>query len=333
MKTFVSKLVFIFGIVLLITGAMFYFTKHNIITRNSAKLYVASFNQHDLVVKNEMCEERMAVLENIVLHQNQHFTYIMLGSSRIMQLGKNTGFNNTLNLGVSGAGFEDIQFIFNQILQNKISYDTIILDCNPWWLLDVDNRYKQFYWNDNKKELLSDLLFFNYNFADLVTLIGYSNNFKYNLQNAQLSDIQNQQSFIKFTDGSIQQKRLDNPTRKKIIDDFVHDFNKMSGFYQINMNRFKKLDSFFNVLGKKGICIAALFPFHPSFYLKNQQDKRVKNIDLFEKMLYENHSGYRVIGSYRPEKMNILESDFYDHLHLNAHALYKVFNANLALKP
>ncbi|MCX7353171.1 MAG: hypothetical protein NTW22_07930, partial [Proteobacteria bacterium] len=62
-----------------------------------------------LVIKDEMCEDRRAVYQNILLHKNQHFNTVFIGSSRIMQLGKYTGIKNALNLGMSGANLNDIE--------------------------------------------------------------------------------------------------------------------------------------------------------------------------------------------------------------------------------
>jgi hypothetical protein len=135
LKLFIIKIVVLYTIVLTMSLIIYFFSKHNLISDYTAKIFISNFSKKNLVIKKEIAEERRVVYQNIAKNKNKHFNYLIIGSSRVMQFGKLTGFQNSLNLGVSGAGLNDIKYIYKLTKENKSTYDTIIFDFNPWLVL------------------------------------------------------------------------------------------------------------------------------------------------------------------------------------------------------
>lgn len=312
------------SVVLLMSLIVFYFTKHNNIDNFTAKRFAKISQNNDLIILSEICYERTHVVEKIKLNQNKHFQNLVIGSSRVMQIGKNLGFKNTLNLAVPGAGFKDLVYIYDCICKHNISFDTVIFDYNPWLLLNSDDRYMQFNWKKNYMNVVNEILTFNYDKDDFLTILGCFNQYSSNFKTATQTEINTFDYFIKFTDGSIQQKSLSKEERTKEIDFFVQNFYQLKTFKFIDSKAFTNTIRFIDKLNSKGKCIVTLFPFHPLFLKVNKDDIRVKNIFTLEQML-KSKCKSTVLGSYQMENSNIYESDFYDGLHLYEKSVLKLF--------
>jgi hypothetical protein len=325
MKIFILKIVNYYCLITILSIALYSFTKHNLIFDITAKKFVQAFSQKNLVIKHEIAEERRVVTQNIIKNKGKHFQNLIIGSSRVMQFGRQTGFKNSLNLGVSGANLYDIKYIYILTQENSISYDTIIFDFNPWLVTNSDSRYKQFERLHIAKYALYDILKFNYNSEDLISLIGLVTNYQFSYTTASAEDIDSHSYFIKFTDGSIQLKKKEEDQRKKEIDKFVKNLYQMHGFYSIDTNKLNKTIRIFNTASSFGKCIVTLTPFHHNIYIEKKSDKRIQNISLIERKISESKRNFEVLGSFDPNKIDVTETDFLDGFHLNEFAINKIF--------
>lgn len=326
MKKFIKNIGFFYTIILIISVLLYFFTKHNLILDYTAKKYTHAFSQNSLLVKHEIAEERRVVYQNIILNKNRHFRNLIIGSSRVMQFGKNTGFNNSLNLGVSGASLFDIKYIYNLTRNNNISYDTIIFDFNPWLVIkESDSRYKQFsYWHQIKYAI-SDIIKFNYNSEDLITIVGLFNNYKLSFEIASSNDIKNHTYFIKYTDGSIQQKKISHSARKNEIQTFIKNLYQMGTFYHIDQKLLNESIDIYNSASQNGKCLVTLTPFHMDLYKIHNNDIRIKNIIEVENILLASKRNFQIMGSFNPAKIKVNETDFLDGFHLKEQAIQKIF--------
>lgn len=196
MKIFILKIVNYYCLITVLSITLYSFTKHNLIFDITAKKFVQAFSQKNLVIKHEIPEERRVVTQNIIKNKGKHFQNLIIGSSRVMQFGRQTGFKNSLNLGVSGANLYDIKYIYNLTQENSISYDTIIFDFNPWLVTNSDSRYKQFARLHIAKYALYDILKFNYDSEDLISLIGLVTNYQFSYTTASAENIDSHSYFI-----------------------------------------------------------------------------------------------------------------------------------------
>ena len=279
-----------------------------------------AFNQNNLVQKGEMCEDRRAVYQNIVFHKNQHFNTIFIGSSRIMQLGKYTQINNALNLGMSGANFYDIQYVYQFIKANNIHYDTLVFDINPWTVCpSIENRQIQFNNFEIFKLFLKDVFTFNYSKKDIEYALSTKES-TYTIAN--FANISNPNNFIKFTDGSIKQVTLGPNKRKGRIETFCKDLYLLKKFCAIDTALFYKSKKLIEIESSRIPVCLILSPFHPSLFKLKTNDIRVKNLQVLEnKIRKEFNSKINIIGSFNPSNLNLTDSNFVDGFHLTEQSI------------
>jgi hypothetical protein len=324
LKRFVINTALYLSIFLVISLYFYFATKHNLITDYTAKKFVRAFNQNNLVLKDEMCEDRRAVYQNIVLHKNGHFSTVFIGSSRIMQLGKYTGINNALNLGMSGANFYDIQYVYQWVKANNILYDTLVFDINPWTVCpSIENRQIQFNNFEIFKLFLKDVFTFNYSKKDIQYALSTKEN---TLHNANYSDVENPNNFIKFTDGSIKQITLGPNKRLGRISTFCKDLYLLKKFYAIDTSLFNKTKNLIETEISNTPVYVIMSPFHPSLFEKRKSDIRVKNLATLEnKIRKEFNSKINIIGSFNPNNLNLTDSNFVDGFHLTEQSIGRLY--------
>jgi hypothetical protein len=311
---------------LVISFTITIFSKHNLLTDLTAKKFLNAFSNNPIILKKEIAEERRVVYQNIISKKNKHYTHLIIGSSRVMQLGIYTGFNNTLNLGVSGATLPDIRYIYNLTRECNITYDTIIFDFNPWLTIrESDFRYKQFEINYRLKQTLNDIFKFNLTSDDLISFFGLFNNYQLFYSKAKKIDFDNPNNFIKFQDGSIKQKQLNRQIRKKQIEKFTIGLYQMSHFYNINDTLLSQVINLYTFAGTKGKCIVTLTPFHFNLFNKQKSDQRIRNIISVENKLKQIKYNFDVRGSFNPQHLKLHDSDFLDGFHLNEKSINKIF--------
>ncbi len=326
-KIFILKVLKYYTVVVLLSIVIYSFTRHNLIFDFTAKKFVTEFSKNNLAVNKEIAEERRVVFQNVSQSKGKHFRYLIIGSSRVMQFGELIGFKNALNLAVAGANLNDMKYIYNLASRYNITYDTIIFDFNPWLVIvNSDNRYKQFNSYQQLKYAIYDILRFNYNLEDLITLFGLLNNYALSFKIASNKEIYNHTHHIKIKDGSIQLKKISPNERKKYIQSFVSRLYKMGNFYNIDTLLFKNTLDLYNSASTKGKCIITLTPFHMDLYTKKKNDIRVKNMLIIEKKLINSEGNFQVYGSFNPYDISVLEADFADGIHLKGYANYKIFN-------
>ena len=315
MKRFASNTVLYLSIFLVISLYFYFATKHNLITDYTAKKFARAFNQNSLVIKDEMCEDRRAVYQNIILHKNGHFSTLFIGSSRIMQLGKYTGINNALNLGMSGANFYDIQYVYQLVIANNIHYDTLVLDINPWTVCpSIENRQIQFNKLEILKLFLKDVFTFNYSKKDIQYALSTKEN---TFHVANYSDIGNPNNFIKFTDGSIKQITLGPIKRAGRIATFCNELYLLNNFFSIDITLFNNTKKLIESELHQTPTYLILSPFHPNLFKQRKNDIRVKNLFVLEeKIRKEYNAKINIIGSFNPNNLKMTDSNFVDGFHL-----------------
>jgi hypothetical protein len=324
LKRFVINTALYLSIFLVISLYFYHATKHNLITDYTAKKFVRAFSLNNLVQKDEMCEDRRAVYQNIVLHKNKHFNTVFIGSSRIMQLGKYTGINNALNLGLSGANFHDIQYVYKLAKAYNIKYDTLVFDINPWTVCNsVENRQIQFNNFEVFKLFLKDVFTFNYSKKDIQYALSTREN---TFHIATSSDVENPDNFIKFSDGSIKQITLGPNKRRGRIRTFCKDLYLLKMFYAIDAELFIKTKNLIETEMSNSTIYIIMSPFHPSLLEERKSDIRIKNLSFLEnKIRTEFNSKINIIGSFNPYNLNLSDSNFVDGFHLTEQSIGRLY--------
>ncbi len=325
MKRFLSKIAIYLSFFCFISCYTYYNSKHNLLGDKPAIQFVRDFSQNDLIIKSEIAEDRRTVYQLIKRNRNKHFKYLVIGSSRVMQIGKFTGFENTLNLGVSAANLIDIQSIYQLTKDFHLSCDTIIFDINPWTVCpSIENRYEQFILTKNIQKAISDIAHFNFTFEE------FKESFiptKKPYFKASKTAIQNPNNFIRFTDGSIKQKTLGPNMKAGRVHFFCRDFYLLKNFQKINLFQ---LEEFVKLAKKASLnqkVIVFMSPFHPKLFATNRNDIRIRNLFLLNHLIHQKiDKSIAIIGNFNPETLRLNDSNFIDGLHINEHTVSQLFH-------
>ena len=338
MKTFIRKIAILAAIIWAISAVLYFFSKKNMLTDYTAKVFVEKYTLAPQVMKHEVCEERRAVYQLILKNKGKHFQNLIIGSSRVMQFGAHTGFDNALNTGVAGATLKDLEYIVSLIRQNSITCDTVIFDFNPWYALsETDERYRQFETGYRVKSAFLDIVKLDYNEDDLRSLRSTST---VNYYPASQAAINNPGNFIRFPDGSIKQKVLDVKSRQKRIDQFCKEFYQMKTFTSFDDDAVSDFFRFVNDAFGKTPKVIMFTPFHPKLFLENKTDIRVENILRVEKRFKDLAAGMNtglitVSGSFNPDSADckVNEAEFVDGFHISETAIKRLFGSRHVAVP
>ncbi|MEY3598010.1 MAG: hypothetical protein RL521_432 [Bacteroidota bacterium] len=323
MKRLLTTLL-VFGIVIYGSSiALFFFSKQNNITDWTSKTFVTASLAQDLSIANAPCDERRAVVHRVSQLSGKHFTHLIIGSSRVMQLGKYTGFKNALNLAVSGASFEDLKIILQLVNDNHIQFDSLHLDFNPWYAAPSnDDKFKLFDFQNNVKEGLKDIALFRFGKSDLISMIP-SLNYQPLIASPEAST-----SHIIFNDGSIKQKTNFEEKRIKTINYSITNlYHKLRDFYHIDSGYLNQVFAFYHALSKEKPTTIYLSPFHPKLFEAYHSDTRIQNILLSERLFRKYCADIPSKGSFANNKdyIEVEDSQFLDAMHISEVAIRKLF--------
>ena len=329
MKTFLFKIGFYLSFFLIASISLYLTSKRNLIFDTPAKKFVKEFTSGDVIVTKEKSEDRRTSYQLAKHFSGKHFNCLFLGSSRIMQLGKNTHFPNSINLGVSAAGLRDIIELQKIVKKFKIGYDTLILDFNPWTVTKiVENHPNQFHALDNLQTGLLDIIKFNFNPENLWELFSNENQFK----RANKKDIQNPNYFIRFTDGSIKQKTLGPNMKAGRVDFFCRDLYLLKQFYRIDSNLLNKYLEIILQESQNHCVIVFLSPFHPELFKRRSTDIRVQNLQKLESLFFSKKpKNVKVIGSFNPKNLDFGDPNFIDGFHISESSINILFRKSSKL--
>lgn len=253
------------------------------------------------------------------------FDKVIFGSSRVMLVSS----KHSLNLGVSGASLEDILALYQILVEQKITMDTILIGVDPWLFYNADSRWKSIskYYFDFKgsqekgvvKHRLGQLLdpiYFQESLKNLVTN-GINSPYIFHDEHP----IHHSGTLI-FPRGHIEYgEKYRNATKSEVeekIDSYLSPRNhyKLNADVKLERDRIILFEDFISKLNAKGIVICAIFPsYHPQVYL--DLNNRYKVIEQTEYIVREMDTFDCFYGSYNPEISGLNEDMFYDGMHLN----------------
>jgi peptidoglycan/LPS O-acetylase OafA/YrhL len=287
--------------------------------------------------------ERKFVASRLALPLKPENTVVM-GSSRIMQVGSRTLKDTTINFSVSGATIkDDVSFIGEAV--SKLSPSRVLIGADPWLMNreDKDNRWKsvEYLWAHWAKliSLNVDLESENYGY--------FSSNRKYYAPREKFSatlydsinlgeqliakDGENSIVGKKAYDGfHIYDKQYISTEESEIVSDFDRLLNYKINNYKHDANLELQFRALVSWLVKNGIEVhLVLSPYHPELYERMIQEKPIYlSLETMFKQI-GNDLGVNVIGSYDPNVVGCVVSDFYDGMHPKELCMEKVLSSIL----
>ena len=268
---------------------------------------------------------------------------LVMGSSRIMQVGAATLKEPTLNLSVSGAGLEDDIAVIGEATK-KLSPNRVLIGVDPWLLnrLNDNDRWKSAsYLYEHWLKIISkeDSTILNSNaFFDSVRKDEINNYFSSGIARKLYKK-------VNFESGSLVAKNGDvDDVAKKSYDGFHiyndeyqsttqdlmrQDFNRLLSYQMQDFDYDSKakytLIKLASWLIRSNVDVYfVLSPYHPGLYSRMlesnsmhiEAEKSFRNIAL--------ELGVKVIGSYNPKIDGCVANDFYDGMHPKEACMKKV---------
>lgn len=325
-----------------------YHNKSNVL-HQEIKIYIQKLLKDGKALK-QLPYERLVKME--LVKQAEAECYVV-GSSRIMQVNfTNSEYirkqcGSLLNLGVSGAGFQDI-LSFAGVIYNKNAPKKVFIDISPWSLRYDEKKLWMEYEDDyySARQIILDEPRFheniikrvkNFNGEKFKNLINGEYLMK-NIKNYSISFIQSAELINSFStdnfsesdaitlpDGShIYSKLYEKNTPQPVAEVADGGYKIGDPFVQYEIDR--DLRILIKKFQEKGIEIVfILAPYHPKVWLCSSKGAcaAMITVEQYVKKLSEKYQ-IKILGSYHPEPYKLTWEDFHDAIHLSYKSLSKL---------
>lgn len=304
-----------------------YWSTANFSNFDIAKKMALDLNKVNYIYAQKNIDEKDFINYRIEF-DNSKPDVIILGSSRVMQIGEHNYSKKVLNLAQSGC---ELDCIINTGINSTLKFKpkTLFIGADPWLFnanLSVEAHAQ------DRKTFKSKLIIF---FQDIFTL-----NKEYLFMKSEILvnfySFINKSSLIALNEkNELKDKIRKDGSRiynKYYINKSFEEFNKNSNNiinYKMNEYKFsetseKQFKNFINQLSKDFNIILILSPYHPSLYNRMINEKPVFNQieEIYKK--YTKTLGVQVIGSYDPSRTNCNASEFFDLMHANDICIKKI---------
>jgi hypothetical protein len=287
-------------------------------------------------------DERL-LQEEVISRLDRTPEVVVMGSSRIMEVGKNFFQNkDVLNCGVSRANVYDIVAILG-ILDSLhrmpkeliINLDPIFVSRNtplehesiyPYYVnfagkyLDLKFLEHDKFAFENKK--IKSLFSFEY-FQKSLTFL--RRGFKKRYEDVGLKQpVKNG----RYADGSISYEASYRHPDTLLVSNLAEQTANKTGLFAPDPEKLELLNALIPVLKAKGVDVKlVLLPYHSIYF--NTINQRQKGLFSLYEMLYNkvaSDHGVKIIGSYNPQLNDINNRDFYDVYHCSEEAIKRVFS-------
>lgn len=324
---FTRKFVFSFSLVFGLALVIFGLGSANIFGNSSSygvESKTASTLTKSKAVFSSNMDERIFIKFRIQ-YEDLSPNVIVVGSSRIMQIGEHNYNGKVLNLGVSGSSVED-EVAITHMATKKFQPSTILVGADPWLFnaKSGQNRWKSL--NKEYEEAVSLNQTPARSSADAGHIQAEENSFFlragnriYQLVNHSKLNAGNDFPEIKNKirrDGSL----VYNTTyARKTQIEIERGFNELLN-YAMNPYAFSEeakfdFERFIKRYRGKYNVVLVLAPYHPKLFerMKKERSIYLEIESEFRKLAVRN--GAVIIGSYDPVKVGCADGDFYDGMH------------------
>lgn len=307
-------------------------------TGTEAALAQALVGRNAVYVSN--MDERLFIKSRIAL-ENMHPDTLIVGSSRVMQIGTHALGGKPLNLAVSGASLEDGIALLGLAFE-KFRPQRVLIGGDPW-LFNAESGKKI---SKNISDDYSAALMAMRGEAPPVTngegiyQNGKTSWFYDFYRSVNLShkifpghDLYEARSKIRADGSRVYGLDYANKAQNRIMRRIDRTLDYSMKPYLFDADRRDRFESFINHYKKKAEVIIVLPPYHPAAY-----ELMAKNRQLFleiEDSFLEigNRLGIKVVGSYDPANAGCETTDFYDGMHPKRSCMKKVLNSLMRQQP
>ena len=297
---------------------------------------------HQNIVTTNMDERKFQLYR--IKYEQLKPEVIIVGASRVMQIGKNTFGKNSLNLGVSGASIEDHVALLD-LATTKFKPKMIIIGIDPWifnsasgqkrWQslrIEYENAVTKIQPEMALKQTISvgfydQLINYAYTKESLGELYKRYTNIDNDTIQYVESDTPLQDRDIIRKDGSrVYNKNYADRPQEDLAANFVGWIEySISSYYHSEklLNTFIALLDYYN---KKYEVILLLSPYHPLAYKQKLEKKQIL-LEIENRIRsIARARNIQVIGSYNPTKNKCSNEEFYDGAHPRDVCITRIMN-------
>jgi peptidoglycan/LPS O-acetylase OafA/YrhL len=266
--------------------------------------------------------------------ENLSVDSVVLGSSRVMQIGEHNYRGKIINFGVSGASIEDDIAIAGMAIK-KFQPSTIFIGADPWLF---NSKSGQVRWKAINNEYISALSSLKLsatsiaNFADDYSQSGFFviASKIYDAINLQefnaVNDIPESRDKIRRDGSRVYSLANANKNQKEISAGFNDLLNYAMTDYDYSKKSQEIFGRFIDAYSKNHKVVLVLSPYHPDLYERMKIERPIYlEIESSFKDFSKLH-GIEIIGSYNPHVVGCTSKDFYDGMHPNDVCMGKVLN-------
>lgn len=280
-------------------------------------------------------DERKFVRSRVHL-ENMEPDVIVLGSSRVMQIGSHNLGTDVLNLAVSGASVEDLVAI-SQMASKKFEPSSILIGIDPWLF---NSKSKQNRWRTLSAEYRSGMQELGIMLGEALLSDGRQAVDTENVV-AQMYDYFNVSTFSAVDDEPeyLSKIRRDG---SRVYDIYYANKDRLSvekgalEFASYAMEPFEFSDQnrellsrLISHLSRRQRVTLVLSPYHPALYqFMADHDRKFLNIEKISRDLAA-ELNVKLIGSYDPKVAGCGADEFYDGMHPKDSCMEKVFASRL----
>jgi hypothetical protein len=274
---------------------------------------------------------------------------IILGSSRIMQIGRYYYGDNCLNNGVSGASIEDLMAIYQLYIEKDYdkSIRKIVIGIDPWifnknsgqyrWK-SIGNEYNNF---KNKNTSTKKYLFFKYSrlISPSYFQASIRNIPKFLLKEKGELSIMPTYEWVNDTltreiDGTviydIKTRSLTESEISEKINSYINaEIYSLENYTELSADIIQDFSFFIDKIRENNIEINFfLIPYPEKVYnylISRQKYNIIHSVENFVK-LFAKKNNIIIYGSYDPNLCDIITTDFFDGMHLNEKGIEKYMN-------
>jgi peptidoglycan/LPS O-acetylase OafA/YrhL len=263
-----------------------------------------------------------------VQFENMSPETIVVGSSRIMQIGDHNFKGPVLNLGVSGASVEDIVAI-SDIAVQKFDPSTVLIGMDPWLFNSHSgqDRWKSLYGEfQSAMQTIYSTPSHSTQFGHALALTEQSRNYFaeigfyiYNSVNlsSSIADIEGSEPRDRIRrDGSrIYNSTYAQKSQLKIAEAFEKLLDYGMTPYEFSLDDQSHFEAFLNHHRKNRRIVLVLSPYHPDLFAVMTKNKQI--FVEIEKQFRSLAARSRVtlIGSFDPKLVGCAKVEFYDGMH------------------
>lgn len=346
MSKFIFKVVaFLFSIISIIVFVSYFGDAGGIYYKKNIYVNIANnLLNNKFVYINSNIDER-TLQKEIIFRSKKIPNSIVLGSSRVMQLGPLNNEYDFYNHSVSGCSIEDIAALL-QMYKIKYNYfpNKIIIGLDPW-IFNIHNEqkryksiekyYKDFYSYNTHSSFFNNIdyyyqlfnpSYFNPSFKSL-----FSNNNTFTV-----SDSLQNGKMCRLPNGTIQYDSLNEFPKKSDLDILVkkmlqNSVYSLEKFTSIDKNKMNEFEVLIKKLSYSNCDLTFIIvPLHPDIFSFISKSKKYVNVIQSEIIFRKLAKKYNIklYGSLNPFLYNYKESSFFDPFHLRKNETNLLLNYN-----